>query len=187
MTKIKNNTKKIQIGIIGSAGNDDYENGTGADKKMMLEAEKLGKLLAENNAVVVTGGKSGIMEAAARGAKKAFGTTIGVISGGERFTSNNFTDIEILSGMTVEGFDEFLLVNMCDGFIIVGGGAGTLGEISIAYRNSKPLVALANTGGWAEKLAGTYLDSRKRVKIRKADNTNEAIKKLFEEINKKNN
>lgn len=182
---MKKNKKKFQIGVIGSAGNDDYEKGFGANKKMMLEAEQVGQLLAKENMVVVTGGKSGIMESVLRGSKEFGGTTVGVISGGKRFTSNDFVDIEVLSGMSVEGFDEFLLVNMCDAFIVIGGGAGTLEEISIAYRNSKPIIAITSSGGWAEKIAGTYLDSRKRVKIEKAENAKEAVDNILQKLTNK--
>ncbi len=171
--------KKYQIGIIGSAGNDDYSGSSGATEKMMAEAEKIGELLARNDVIVVTGGKSGIMEAGARGAKKIGGITIGIIKGKKRFTSNNFTDIEVISGMEADGLDELLLVNMCDGLIVIGGGAGTLEEIAIAYRNAKPMVALTTQAGWAKKLAGQFLDSRKTVKIEQAKNAEEAVEKIL--------
>jgi len=99
--------KKYQIGIIGSAGNDDYNGAQGASDIMMAEAEKIGYLLAENNVIVITGGKSGIMEAGARGAKKARGLTVGVVKGAKRYTSNNFTDIEVISGMEAGGLTNF--------------------------------------------------------------------------------
>jgi uncharacterized protein (TIGR00725 family) len=176
--------KRYQIGIVGSAGNDDYNGAQGASNDMMFEAEKIGCLLAKNNAIVVTGGKSGIMEAGARGAKKAGGQTVGVVKGKKRFTSNNFTDIEVISGMEADGFDEFLLVNMCDALIVIGGGAGTLEEITIAYRNKKPIVALNSQAGWAKKLAGKFLDNRNTVKIETANNAEEAVRKTIQLLRK---
>lgn len=172
--------KKYQVGIIGSAGNDDYRGTVGASDEMMAEAEKIGRLLAENNIVVITGGKSGIMEAGARGAKNAGGQTVGVIKGIKRFTSNDFTDIEVISGMEADGFDELLLVNMCDALIVIGGGAGTLEEITIAYRNRKPIVALTTQGGWAKDLAGKFLDSRNTIKIETANSVEEAVEKTLQ-------
>ena len=176
--------KKYQIGIIGSAGNDDYNGSSGATKEMMAEAFEIGELLAKNNAIVVTGGKSGIMEAGAKGAKQAGGTTVGVVQGKKRFTSNSFTDVEIPTGMEACGFDEFLLVNMCDALIVIGGGAGTLEEITIAYRNNKPIVALANQAGWAKDLAGKFLDSRKTIKVEKANTAAEAVEKIISLLKK---
>jgi len=172
--------KKYRIGIIGSAGNDDYNGAQGASDIMMAEAEKIGYLLAENNVIVITGGKSGIMEAGARGAKKARGLTVGVVKGAKRYTSNNFTDIEVISGMEAGGFDEFLLVNMCDVLIVIGGGAGTLEEMAIAYRNKKPIIALTTQAGWAKELAGKFLDNRNIIKIETANNAEEAVKKTLE-------
>lgn len=176
--------KKYQIGIIGSAGDDDYNGAQGATKNMMIEAEIIGRLLAENNAIVVTGGKSGIMEAGARGAKKAGGQTVGVVKGTKRFTSNNFTDIEVISGMEADGFDEFLLVNMCDALIVIGGGAGTLEEMTIAYRNKKPIIALTTQAGWARRLAGKFLDNRNTIKIETADSEEEAVNKVMRLLKK---
>lgn len=167
--------KKLQIGVIGSAGKDDYENSGAASEKMILAAEEIGKLLAEANAIVITGGKDGIMEAAAKGAKLAGGITVGIIKGKDRFRSNNYTDIEILSGMTADGFDELTLVLMSDALIVIGGGAGTLQEIAIAYRNNKPIVALDYLGGWGEKLSGKYLDERKNIFIQSAKTPAEAV------------
>ncbi|MFZ6015634.1 MAG: LOG family protein [Patescibacteria group bacterium] len=171
--------KNYQIGIIGSAGSDDYNGATGATVSMMRIAEDIGRLLAMRGAIVVTGGKSGIMEAAAKGAQKAGGITIGVIKGGQRFKSNTYTDIEVISGMEIDGLDELLLVNMCDGLIAIGGGAGTLQEIAIAYRNKKPVIALNCEVGWAKKVADCYLDDRKRIFIESASSAEKAVSKML--------
>ncbi|MFH1111823.1 MAG: TIGR00725 family protein [Patescibacteria group bacterium] len=176
---MKNFQKKFQIGVVGSAGCKGYKKNKRATNEMMAEAEKIGKKLADNNFIVVTGGKDGIMEAAARGAKLAGGTTVGVIKGSNRFTSNSFTDIEVISGMATDGFDELILVNMCDALIIIGGGAGTLEEITIAYRNNKPMVALTTQDGWGKKLAGNFLDKRNMIKIETAKDAEEAVVKVL--------
>lgn len=170
--------KKLQIGVIGSAGPKEYKSWN-YPEDLMIKAEKVGNLLAKKGAIVVTGGKSGIMEAAARGAKKAEGETVGVIMGSKRFKSNKFTDIEVLTGMKATGLDELILVLMCDALIVLGGGAGTLQEIAIAYRNNKPVVALNNTGGWSKKLCGQYLDDRKRAKIITAQTPEQAVTKAI--------
>jgi len=179
-----NNQKKLQIGVIGSAGQDDYENNGAASEEMMIIAREVGELLAKANSVVVTGGKDGIMEAAAEGAKMTGGITVGVIKGRERLTSNQYTDIEIISGMVADGLDELTLVLMCDALIAIGGGAGTLQEIAIAYRNNKPVIAIDCLGGWGEKLAGNYLDERKKIFIKSAKNADEAVNLVLSEIDK---
>lgn len=175
--------KRLQIGIIGSAGPDDYGQIGGANKLMLVAAEKVGQLLAEANAIVVTGGKDGIMAAAAEGTKKAGGLTVGIVKGKDGFSANQYTDIEILSGMLADGLDELILVLMCDALIVIGGGAGTLQEIAIAYRNDKPIIALDNSGGWATELAEKYLDDRKKVYIKAAATLDEAVSLALSAVN----
>ena len=62
--------KKLRIGVIGGARPDStsYE-----------LALKTGRLIAENGAALVCGGLSGVMEAAAKGAKESGGTTMGIL------------------------------------------------------------------------------------------------------------
>lgn len=177
--------KKLQIAVIGSAGAEEYLSGGGASTVVADIAEEVGELLAKSGATVVTGGKGGIMEAAARGAKKFQGQTVGVISGKVRQTSNRYTDIEVLSGMVAVGFDELILVMMSDALIVVGGGAGTLQEMAIAYRNAKPIVAIGKSGGWAEKAANSYLDERETTKIEEVATPKEAVNLAIKLANKK--
>ena len=63
--------EKPLITVFGSAR-------TPQDNRYYKEAEKLGRMLAENNYGVVTGGGGGIMEAAHKGAFNAGGETIGL-------------------------------------------------------------------------------------------------------------
>jgi hypothetical protein len=170
--------KKLQIGVIGYAGVEEYPIGS-IKEDIYKIAERVGFLLAEKGAIIVTGGKGGVMESAAFGAKKAGGITVGIIKGNKRFKSNDFTEVEILTGMEADGFDEFMLVSMCDAFIMIGGGAGTLEEIIIAYRNKKPIIVIKNTGGWADKISEECIDERKTVKVDFVSTPEEAVEKVF--------
>lgn len=173
--------KKLQIGVIGSAGNEEYPDKNNQRIKIYKQAEELGKIIAQKEAILITGGKGGIMESAAKGAKSNGGTTVGFVKGKERLTSNDFTDIEVVSGMEGCG-EETMLILSCDGIIAVGGGAGTLQELAIAYRNKKPVVILDTGYGWASKLANIYLDDRKRVKFFSAKTPKEALNLLLKLI-----
>ena len=62
-------------------------------------AKEVGRELAKHNCIVLTGGGSGVMEAAARGAKAARGTTIGILPGHTKAEANKYLDIVIVSGM----------------------------------------------------------------------------------------
>jgi uncharacterized protein (TIGR00725 family) len=185
LISIKKMNKKLQIAVVCPAGKEEYPAGKTSKDFVYDLCEEVGFLLAKVGVVVITGGKSGGMERASKGAKKASGLTIGIVKGKDRFTSNPFVDVEVISGMTADGFDEFLLVNMSDALIVVGGGAGTLEEITLAYRNCKPIVAIKGTGGWADKTAGTFLDERKKIKVQEARNPEEAVKMTLRSISQK--
>src|SRR2546427_589806 len=62
-----------------------------------------------------------------------------------------------------------------DSVIVVGGGAGTLVEACVAYQKGKSIVALTGSGGTADKIAGTYLDDRKVVKVMSASTPREVV------------
>ena len=172
--------KKYQVAVIGPAGPEEYPEDKRPENSIYEQAFSIGQLLAKENCTVITGGKSGIMSTAAEGAKTVPGSiTVGVVKGKVRFTSNKFIDVEIVSGASADGLDEYQIITMCDGVILLGGGAGTLEEITIAYRQEKLIVALQGTGGWADKLAGTYLDERERVLIESADTPRAAVSKLL--------
>ena len=100
--------KKLQIGIIGSAGWEEYPNRK-PSKNAFEIAYEAGKLIAFNNAVLVCGGKGGIMEESCRGAKENNGITVGVISGNQRNQSNKYIDVEIVSG-SINCSEESLIV-----------------------------------------------------------------------------
>lgn len=174
--------RKMQIGVIGSAGNEEYPDKK-PSKKAFEFAYELGKLIAQQKAVLICGGKGGIMEEACRGAKEKNGITVGVISGNVRDKANKYVDVEVISGFVNCG-EEALIVSMSDGLIAIGGGSGTLQEIAIAYRNNKPVVAIKNIAGWADRLAESYLDERGIIKIGSADSPQEAIDKIIKKIQK---
>jgi uncharacterized protein (TIGR00725 family) len=177
-------SKILQIAVIGSAGQEEYPQNIMNFVNMEALAFETGKLLAQNNCIVVNGGKSGIMEASAKGAIEAGGLTVGVIKGNKRGESNQFIKVEIVTN-ALYGGDAFLIPRMCDGAIMIGGGAGTLAEVAGFYSEGKPVVAISNSGGWASVIAGSYLDDRKTVFIDSASSASEAVVVLFRRLNYK--
>lgn len=121
---------------------------SGADKKLsdeiLLLAEQVGEAVAARNAVLLTGGKGGVMRAACKGAKKNGGTTIGILPF-SKDESNEFVDIALPSNM---GYGRNrLVVSMADAVIAIAGRWGTLNEISEALMQQKPLVLLTGSDG----------------------------------------
>lgn len=175
--------RKLQIGVMGSAADLKYSE---AIEKIAFE---VGHEIAASGSVTVYGAEKdydSLSTAAARGAKSANGLTIGVTygKGKDIWDKDGVTDVIIATGLERGGGREFVLVNSCDAIIIISGGSGTLTETAIAYQSNIPVVAIADTGGWSDKLANTYLDGRERLKVVSAKTATEAVAvaiKLIEE------
>jgi uncharacterized protein (TIGR00725 family) len=116
--------------------------GSGAEHE--VRAEEVGRLLAERGCTVVTGGLGEVMAAAARGAKSAGGTTIGILPGESRGQANEWIDHEVVTG--VGHARNLAVVASGDAVIAVGGSWGTLAEIGFASRLGRPTVVVEP--GW---------------------------------------
>lgn len=158
--------------------------GSAADLEYSKELEQLafeiGSRIAESGNITVYGAEKdydSLSTAASRGAKSAGGITVGITygKGKDIWDKDGNTDVIIATGIERGGGREFVLVNSCDAIIIVSGGSGTLTESAIAYQLNIPIVALVGTGGWADKLADTYIDGRNRIKVGAATTPKEAV------------
>jgi len=107
-------------------------------------AEEVGRLLAERGATVVTGGLGEVMAAAARGAKAAGGSTIGILPGEIRAGANEWIDHVVVTG--IGHARNLAVVASGDAVIAVGGKYGTLAEIGLALTLGRPVVVLEP--GW---------------------------------------
>ena len=122
----------IQVAVIGSGAENESR------------AEEVGRLLAERGVTVVCGGLFEVMEGAARGAKEAGGTTIGVLPGETRREASPWIDHPVVTGL---GHGRNLAVAASgDGVIAVGGSWGTLAEIAFAKLLGRPVVVVEP--GW---------------------------------------
>jgi hypothetical protein len=166
-------TKKVQILIVG-------HNDSGCTPDHEKIAYEIGYEVAKSNCVLITGGLGGVMKAASHGAHDANGLTVGIIPQDDASFANEFCDVVIPSGMGMTR--DFLTALSADGVIIVGGGSGTLSEICAAYIHKKPIVAIRNTGGAADRFIDGYVDHRKIVKIIGVDSPKDAVKKILELI-----
>ncbi|MER3437079.1 MAG: TIGR00725 family protein, partial [Chloroflexota bacterium] len=111
-------------------------------------AERIGYLVASRGAILICGGLEGAMAAACRGAKRAGGTTIGILPGYDPTMANPWVDIPICTGMGQAR--NVIIVASAGAVIATGGGFGTLSEIALALRLGRPVVLL---GGWGQVLA----------------------------------
>jgi uncharacterized protein (TIGR00725 family) len=107
-------------------------------------AEIVGSELAKQGAVLICGGEGGVMEAACKGARSAGGLTIGILPGDSRHTANPYVMVPLVTGLG--SARNIIVVKSAQAVIAIGGGYGTLSEISFALKNNIPVIGL-NT--WA--------------------------------------
>jgi uncharacterized protein (TIGR00725 family) len=136
-------THRIVIGVMGAATCDD---------EIASIAGRIGRAIAERGAVLLCGGRSGVMEAAARGARSAGGLVLGVLPGASAVDTppNPYIDVALFTGMG----DGRNWINACasDAVIAIGGGFGTLSEIALALKLGRPVVAVRT---WRFDIDGT--------------------------------
>ena len=124
----------ITISVIG---------GSSISSKVEDLAESVGKMIAELECVLLCGGLGGAMEAAAKGAQKAGGMTIGLLPGKDKRDANPYVDIALPTSI---GYARNTIV-ACAADIIVAlpGSFGTNSEICYGLVYGRPVVDL---GDW---------------------------------------
>lgn len=106
-------------------------------------AEEVGWLLARRGAIVVCGGLTGVMDAAARGAASAGGIVVGLLPGNDRGAASDHLTVALPLGMG-EARNAYV-VRCADAVVAVGGEWGTLSEVALGMKMGKRVVGL---GTW---------------------------------------
>lgn len=107
-------------------------------------AREVGACIARAGAILVCGGTSGVMEAAAGGAKSAGGITIGILPGASEDDANPYIDIPIITDLG--NARNVINVLSSHAIIAVAGAYGTLSEIALALKCGKPVIGLETWG-----------------------------------------
>ena len=154
--------------------------GSDSDESASKLAEELGEEIAKRGIALACGGLGGVMEAACRGAKKADGLTIGILPTDFKEHANKYVDVVIPTGFGHAR--NYLVAKTGDAVIAVAGSAGTLSEMAIAWFSDRPVIAIAPSGGWAERLAGSKIDDRRQDKVISAETAAEAVQKAVEAL-----
>ncbi len=140
--------KKTQIVIIGSADDVVHHD----------IAYAIGSFIAKNGWVLITGGRTGVMEAASKGAHDYGGIVVGILPYDSFNGANSYCDIVIPTGI---GFARNSMnVLSADVVISIGGKAGTLTELAYAWHYGKPIISCVFTGGWSKRIVGEPIDDR---------------------------
>lgn len=103
-------------------------------------ARKVGSLIARKGAILISGGRSGVMEASARGAREAGGITVGILPGNNAADANPYIDIPIVTDLG--NARNIINVLTSQAIIAIHGAHGTLSEIALAMKCRVPIVGL---------------------------------------------
>jgi len=143
---------KYKICVSGSAETEYCPPGT------VEKAMEVGRLIAQNGMVLVTGATTGIPYWAARGAKEAGGIVIGLSPAVSKIAHvktyklpTEYHDLIIYTGFDYSGRN-LLLTRSADAIITIYGRIGTLNEFTIAFEDKKPQGVLTGTGGESDEL-----------------------------------
>ena len=105
-------------------------------------ALETGRQIAGAGAILLCGGRGGVMEAAAEGARSEGGATVGVMpgTGPSESPPNSHIELPIYTG--IGQARNQVLVLSGEAVIGIGGSWGTLTEIGLAIRHGIPVVLL---------------------------------------------
>src|SRR5213082_242730 len=132
------------------------------------DARRVGQLLADASYTICTGGYSGVMEAASRGAHERGGRVIGITMTQFDKTPNQYLTEKFPSQHFYERLQR--LITQSVGYIALRGGMGTVTEISLVWNklqtrvlDPRPLVLLGDcwppvVEAWQRQLAVTDTD-----------------------------
>lgn len=123
--------KRHRVGVIG---------GNNPDPVSLKNAERMGQLIAENGYILVNGGRKGVMEASAKGAKSAGGLVIAILPGDSTSDANQYVDIAIPTGLGY--MRNSVVVLNSDILVAIDGSYGTLSEIAYTQIHGKMVFGL---------------------------------------------
>ncbi len=161
-----------KVTVIGSSKNDPVRNDA---------AYNVGKILGDLGAILITGGRGGVMESVSRGHRENNGISIGILPGSDENDSNLYNTINLPTGI---GYARNLTNILAgDMVIVVGGSVGTLTELGYAIQHKKPILLLRYLAGvsaipkdFVKQLdSNTLLDS-----VENPDDLKEKLKEWFE-------
>ncbi len=146
--------RRRQVCVLGSA-----EPGSGA----YALAGEAGRLMAGLGITVVSGCGSPATRHAAECAVAAGGQVLSIIPEGEMPPPDWPATVVVPSG--VGDARNLLMALAGDACLVIGGRAGTISEVCLAWLHKRPLLPLTGCGGWSDQLEQNPPDERKNSPI----------------------
>ncbi|RYG56396.1 Rossmann fold nucleotide-binding protein [bacterium] len=138
-----------------------------------------GELCANLGITVVSGCGSPATRYAAERALKAGGVVVSIIPSDDIQTQNWPCTVLIPCGM---GDARNLMMALAgDGCLVIGGRAGTISEVCLAWLHHRPLLPLTGCGGWSDQLESNPPDERQNSPILPWDSV-EALKAQLQQM-----
>lgn len=113
------------------------------------QAREVGRMLAEANYTICTGGYLGVMEAASRGAREAGGRVLGIVMNQFKGEPNRYLTDKVATAHFYERLQR--LIDRSVAFVALRGGMGTVTELSLVWNKlhtgviePRPLVLLGD-------------------------------------------
>lgn len=146
--------RRPQVSVLGSAepGSSAYD-----------RAAEAGALLAGLGITVVSGCGSPATRVAAERAVAAGGLVLSIVPPDTMPAADWPATVVVPCGM---GDARNLLMALSgDACIVIGGRAGTISEVCLAWLHKRPLLPLIGCGGWSDGLLANPPDERKNAPI----------------------
>jgi uncharacterized protein (TIGR00725 family) len=146
--------RKGQVCVLGSAepGSAAYE-----------LAGSAGEFLAQSGITLISGCGSPATRVAAERALAVGGLVVSIVPGDDINLQNWPCSVLIPCGM---GDARNLLMALAgDACLVIGGRAGTISEVCLAWLHHRPLLPLTGCGGWSDQLQQNPPDERRNSKI----------------------
>jgi len=162
--------KKTIIGVMGPGDNPR--------KIDVKRAFELGKLIAQEGWIILSGGRNaGVMDAVSKGAKSVGGLTIGILPTGNERTISRAVDIRIITDMGSARNNINVLSS--DVVIACGSGLGTSSEIALALKAGKKVILLND-----DKDGQKFFKRLGKKNVHVAQNPKEAIEVVKKTLHK---
>jgi len=127
-------SRRTVVGVIGPGAN--------ATAQDLANAHRMGRLIAAEGWVTLTGGwNAGVMDAASRGAHEAGGLTLGLLPTRDTEGASPAVDLAIPTGLGEARNN--LVVLASDALVCCGMSPGTASEAALALRAGRPLILVA--------------------------------------------
>lgn len=156
-----------QIAVLGASHD------LATDEELSLAASA-GQRIAEHDLTCVVAGDDGVMGAAARAARASGGRVLAILPRHKQLQDPSLFDAVVDTGLGWVQFSDAVF-RSTRGAIVIGGGAGTLAELAMAYLASAPVVLLGSRSTLAVRLGGQPLDERDLSRFRVAEEAGEAL------------